>query len=357
MERASIDYQKQLKNEKGTYGKLMLLLTLILIVGALVGLAAGRADLSVTETARIVLGKVWPSYDISNIEEYKVAIVWDIRLPRILIAIFVGAGLAVSGSIFQAILRNPLADPYTIGVSTGAAFGGSLAIYLNLFIVREILPVPIFAFVGAMVTLQLVLKISNVGGVRTKSNLILSGIIISSILSAGISFLKAISGEEVAAIIYLLMGNLSSKSWGDVLLAFPFIAFSMLFASKMALQLDVMSLGKEEAENLGIDYEKVSMMYLVMASIITAICVSVGGIIGFVGLIVPHLIRMVFTSKNQYLIPLSAVLGAVLLLIADTASRVMLQMELPVGILTTLLGGPFFIYIYMNRNKEGGGLI
>lgn len=357
MENISIDYGKQLNKEKGTYIRWMAGLTLILVMGALVSLAAGRADLSVTETARIILGKLYSGYDISSIEEYKVAIVWDIRLPRTLIAILVGAGLAVAGSIFQAILRNPLADPYTIGVSTGAAFGGSLAIYLNLFVVSSILPVPIFAFAGAMLTLQLVLKISNISGVRTKSNLILSGIIVSSILSAGISYIRAISGEEVAAIIYWLMGNLSSKTWGDLLLAFPFIALAILFASKMAIQLDVMSLGKEEAENLGINYERISMIYLIMGSIITAICVSVGGIIGFVGLIVPHLIRMVFIAKNQYLIPLCALLGGSLLLFADTASRVMLETELPVGILTTLLGGPFFIYIYMKRNKEGGGLI
>jgi len=323
---------------------------LILLIIASVGF--GSVQVPFTETVRILLGKFGLNSFSESAKAYEAAIVWDIRLPRVLIGALIGSGLAVAGCIFQAILKNPLADPYTIGVSTGAAFGGSIAIYFNLFIVRELLPVPIFALVGAVVTLLLVLRLSLVNGVRTKSSLILAGIIIGSVLSAGISFLKAVSGEDVGAIIFWLMGNLSSKSWMDVLLAFPFIGIGIVFANQYAMKLDIMTLGRQEATTLGVDYDKTSRLYLIIASLITAICVSVSGIIGFVGLVIPHLIRITITTKNQYLLPLSAVAGGIMLVSADFISRVLLPYELPVGILTTLLGGPFFIYIYSSR--KGG---
>lgn len=329
------------------YG-LMLVLVLLLIFSV----GFGSVNVPFIKTLQILLGKIGLDVFSEQAVAYESAIVWDIRLPRVLIGSLVGAGLAVAGCIFQAILKNPLADPYTIGVSTGAAFGGSLAIYFNLFIVRDILPVPLFALAGAVITLILVLRLSLVNGVRTKSSLILAGIIIGSVLSAGISFLKAVSGEDVGAIIFWLMGNLSSKSWIDVLLAFPFIGIGLVVANQYAMKLDIMTLGRQEAITLGVDYDKTSKVYLIIASLITAICVSVSGIIGFVGLVIPHLIRITMTTKNQYLLPLSAVAGGIMLVSADFISRVLLPYELPVGILTTLLGGPFFIYIY--SNKKGG---
>jgi len=345
-------YYSQLLTQKRRMAVLKYGLLVVLILLILLSIGFGSVKVPFVKTVEIVLGKMgWHQFTQST-QAYEAAIVWDIRLPRVLIGALIGSGLAVAGCIFQAILKNPLADPYTIGVSTGAAFGGSVAIYLNLFIVRELLPVPLFALIGAIVTLVLVLKLSLVNGVRTKSSLILAGIIIGSVLSAGISFLKAVSGEDVGAIIFWLMGNLSSKSWMDVLLAFPFICLGILLANQYAMKLDIMTLGRQEATTLGVDYDRTSRFYLIIASLITAICVSVSGIIGFVGLVIPHLIRITVTTKNQYLLPLSAIAGGIMLVGADFVSRVLLPYELPVGILTTLLGGPFFIYIYASR--KGG---
>jgi iron complex transport system permease protein len=267
------------------------------------------------------------------------------------VAILVGSSLAVSGAVFQSLLMNPLADSYTIGVSTGAAFGAVVAIYLNLFISKHLLPITPFAFVGALLTLLLVIKIATRNGYLSATNLIISGIIVSSILSAAISFLKSAAGEQVSAIIYWLMGNLAARTWQQVLLAFPFVLCGTIVCTYFAGDLNILSLGEQESRALGVDVKKIRMLYVITASLMTAVSVSVSGIIGFIGLIVPHMLRFALTSDNRALIPLSALLGGTLLLLADNVARLLFAIEIPVGVITTLFGGPFFIYIFMKRNK------
>ncbi|SHH40275.1 FecCD family ABC transporter permease [Tepidibacter thalassicus] len=313
----------------------------------------GRADISISEVIKIIYGKI--TFDekiLGDISKSKIAIVWNIRLPRILIAIFVGWGLAVSGTVFQSLLMNPLADPYTIGVSTGAAFGAVIAIYINIFILENPIPITPFAFLGAIFTLFLVIKIANKNGYMSSSNLIISGIIVSSILSAGISFLKSASGEQVSAIIYWLMGSLDSRSWNQVILSFPVIMILTFVCIYFSEDLNILALGECQARSLGVNTKKIRSIFLISASLITAVCVSVSGIIGFIGLIVPHMLRFSLTSDNKSLIPLSALLGSLLLLFADNISRVLFNVEIPVGVITTLFGGPFFIYIFISKNKS-----
>jgi iron complex transport system permease protein len=312
----------------------------------------GSADIRVVTLLNIIRGKVlFQDQVLQTIPQSKIAIVWDIRLPRILVAILVGSGLAVSGAVFQSLLMNPLADPYTIGVSTGAAFGAVVAIYCNLFITTYVLPITPFAFVGAILTLLLVIKIATRSGYLSSSNLVIAGIIVSSILSAGISFLKSASGEQVSAIIYWLLGNLAARTWQQVGLAIPVIVVGTLICTYFASDLNILCLGEKESRSLGVNTQKIRRIYLITASLITAICVSVSGIIGFIGLIVPHILRFSLTSDNRALIPLSAFLGGMLLLLADNVSRVAFDIEIPVGVITTLFGGPFFIYIFITRNK------
>lgn len=312
----------------------------------------GQAELSPNEVSRILLHQFTGNLtSIQDISAYKVAIVMDIRLPRVLTAILVGCGLAVAGSVFQALLMNPLADPYTIGVSTGAAFGAVLAIYLNLFIVSIPLPVTGFAFVGAIGALMLVMRIATRKGVMSTTNLVLAGIIVSSILSAGISFLKSAAGEDVSAIVYWLMGSMVARSWNHVLIAAPFILLGSGLCFYFSQDLNAMSLGERQARALGVDVVKLRKYLLVCASLITAVCVSVSGIIGFVGLVIPHLIRHGLSADNRFLIPLSGLAGALLLLVADNISRLMFMVEVPVGVMMTLIGGPFFVYIFVKRNQ------
>jgi iron complex transport system permease protein len=329
----------------------------ILLTGSMVSVAVlsinlGRAEIGVVTLLKILVGRlVSQEALLQNIAQSKIAIVWDIRLPRILIAMLVGSGLAVSCAVFQSLLMNPLADPYTIGVSTGAAFGAVVAIYCNLFITSYVLPITPFAFIGAILTLLLVIKIATRSGYLSSSNLVIAGIIVSAILSAGISFLKSASGEQVSAIIYWLMGNLSARTWQQVWLAIPFMTLGTLVCIYFAGDLNILCLGEQESRSLGVNTQKVRRIYLVTASLLTAVCVSVSGIIGFIGLIVPHMLRFSLTSDNRVLIPLSALLGGMLLLLADSVSRVAFNVEVQVGVITTLFGGPFFIYIFIARNK------
>lgn len=345
----------EIVNNKHVKAKITgLILISLLFVTFMISVNLGKADISVTDVASIVAGKVTGNSNYyTYISNSRVAIVWDIRLPRILTAIIVGCGLAVSGAVFQAILMNPLADSYTMGVSTGAAFGASIAIYLNIFsITGGNLPVTLFAFGGAMLALGIVLSISRVGGYVTPANLVIAGIIVSSVLSAAISLIKSISGEHVAAIVAWLIGSLSARSWEHVVFSLPVVIICSALCFYYAEDLNIVSLGDREARSLGIDSSKLRNIFLVCGAFITAVCVSISGIIGFVGLIVPHMLRMVVGSDNRILIPLSGLMGGLLLLSADTFARSFMDVEIPVGVLTTLLGGPFFFYIFRTRNKS-----
>lgn len=329
-------------------------LFLLLIITVLFSVGIGRAELTPGVVARVMVAKTTGIHSIaSDIPDHYQAIVWDVRVPRILSAVLIGAGLAVSGAVFQSILRNPLADPYTIGVSTGAAFGASIAIFVNI-IMGMYLPVTPFALLGAFVSLMLVITIARKNGIISSNNLIIAGIIVGSILSAGMSFLKSAAGENVAAIVHWLLGSLASRSWNHIMLLLPFIVIGCGLCIQYASRLDIMSLGEREARHLGVDPQKTMRLYLVIGSCMTAVCVSVGGIIGFVGLIVPHMIRFGLTSRNAILIPLSTLAGALLLLMADNVSRILFNVEVPVGVLTTLLGGPFFIWLFMKSGKGRG---
>lgn len=275
-------------------------------------------------------------------------VVLDVRLPRILTSAVVGAGLAMAGAVFQGILLNPLADPYTLGISAGAAFGASLALLFNITFMG-LTSVPLFAFLGAVGTLAAVLFLSSQSGDVSSSSLILSGIIVAAILSAAISFLKYIADEHVSVIIFWLMGSFASKNWSDVLMTFIFVTGGGLVCLFYAGDLNILSLGDRSAVSLGVKANRLRVTLLITASLMTAVCVSVSGIIGFVGLIIPHLLRFFTGADNRRLIPCSALAGAILLLVADTVTRALLPSEVPIGVLTAIIGGPIFCYIFKKR--------
>ena len=260
----------------------------------------------------------------------------------------------MAGAVFQGILLNPLADPYTLGVSSGAAFGASLALVLGILgiTVSTLISVPLFAFLGAMATLIAVFALAAPDGRLSSNTLILSGVIVAAILSAGIGFIKYLADEQVGVIIFWLMGSFVGKTWHDVGLTAVFVLPGLLVMLYFAKDLNIMALGGRTADTLGVDSRRVKKILLVCASLITAICVSVSGIIGFVGLIVPHLLRLILGPDNRLLIPACFFGGAILLLTADTITRAWLPTELPIGVLTSLIGGPFFCYIF--RKKQLG---
>lgn len=331
-----------------------ILLALALVLLSIIATSMGYINVSFGDVIRIIFAKMLnqPQWALA-MDPLFPTVVMDVRLPRILSAALVGAGLAMSGVVYQGILLNPLADPYTLGVSAGAAFGAAVALLLNLTAVSMV-SVPLFAFTGALATLFLVIFLSSTAGGFSHNNLILAGIIVASILSAGISFLKFIADEQVSVIIFWLMGSFAAKTWPDVGLLSGTVMMSMVVFIYYSRDLNLMALGQRSAASLGVDTQKVRLILLVCASLVSAICVSISGIIGFVGLLVPHMMRMVSGPDNRSLIPLSFLLGAILLLAADTVTRAVLPYEVPIGVITALVGGPLFCYIFWKRQRSGG---
>ncbi|MBW1967633.1 MAG: iron ABC transporter permease [Deltaproteobacteria bacterium] len=325
----------------------LLLLIIVLSTGM------GYLEISPLEVIKIIFARITGDHELlRGLNHVFPYVVWEVRLPRILTSAIVGAGLSISGVIFQGILLNPLADPYTLGVSAGAAFGASITLLLDIHFLG-IYSVPVFAFCGAVGTLVAVMSLSSFNGEMSSNNLILSGIIIAAILSAGISFIKYVADEQVSIIIFWLMGSFASKTWAEVSLSCVCVLAGFLICLFFARDLNIMSLGDRSANSLGISANRVRMVLLVTASFMTAVCVSVSGIIGFIGLIVPHLMRFFTGADNRKLIPASSLAGAGLLLGADTITRAVLPVEVPIGVLTALIGGPFFCYIFRQRSVGG----
>jgi cobalamin transport system permease protein len=335
-------------------------LVIILLAFALmltISLSAGMGYLKIAwvDVLRVVGASLTGNEALAtDLEELTRVIVMDVRLPRILTAAAVGGGLALCGVVFQGILLNPLADPYTLGVSAGAAFGAALALLLNLT-VAGIYSVPLCAFIGATATLVLVVYLSSSAGGANANNLILSGIIVAAILSAGISFLKFVADEQVSVIIFWLMGSFASKTWTDVGLTSTFLFVGLAVFLFYARDLNLLCLGRRAAASLGVDDRRVPWILLVTASLVAATCVAVSGIIGFVGLLVPHMMRALVGPDNRRLLPMSLFSGAILLVCADTLTRAVLPHEIPIGVLTALIGGPFFCYLFRRRQTGGKG--
>jgi iron complex transport system permease protein len=341
-------------NSPGTIRRLPLLpllLGLMLLLAAAIVLATGMGYLEIpfTRVAAILWGAV--SGAPATGDPVVTTVIFDVRLPRILTAAMVGGGLGLAGVVFQGILLNPLADPYTLGVSSGAAFGAALALLCN-FTFWGAWSITGCAFAGALLTLLLVLQLAGAGGRGLSSgNLILAGVIIAAILSAGISMIKFLADEQVAVIIFWLMGSFTAKTWADLGLVTAFSLPGMALILFYARELNLLSLGPRAAASLGVESNRVTLILLAAATLIAAACVAVSGIIGFVGLLVPHLVRGLVGPDSRRLAPAAFLAGALLLLSADTVTRAILPREVPIGVLTALIGGPFFCWVYQKKLK------
>ncbi len=283
------------------------------------------------------------------------AIILDIRLPRIILGALVGSALAVAGTSMQAMFRNPMASPYILGISSGAAFGASLAFILSLNLLFGISIVTIFAFLFALITILIVYSIARKGESTSIETLLLTGIAISSLFSALVSFLMYLAGEQLSTIWFWLMGGLWASNWNQILFLFPiiFIGISILFF--LSRQMNLFLMGETTALNLGLNVERFKLIILILASLITAAAVSVCGIIGFLGLVIPHIMRIIVGPDNRTLLPASCLTGAIFLIWVDTLARTIISpVEIPVGIITTLSGVPFFLYLLKKRKKVTG---
>jgi len=284
-------------------------------------------------------------------------VVNDIRLPRACLAWLAGASLAAAGAVFQGILQNPLADPFTIGVSTGAAFGAALAIFFGL----ASLPVwagmgllPLAAMAGAVLALGAVIALGRVAGRLRRETVVLAGIVVATFLSALISLLKSLDEESVAGIVFWVMGSFQGRGWAHVQFAWPYMVLGLAAALFWAREIDLLSMGDAQARLLGLDADKARLKLLLAASLMTGAAVAVSGVIGFVGLVVPHLVRLAIGAEHRPLVLLSSLAGGVALIWSDVAARTILSggQELPVGVITALLGGPFFCLLLRGRARR-----
>ncbi len=278
-----------------------------------------------------------------------------IRLPRVILAALIGAALACSGVVLQAILRNPLADPYILGISSGAGLGVITAVISGVtWSLWGGSPIALFAFAGATLTVWLVWYIGRLTGKSQVTTLLLAGVVINAFFSAVIMFLTSIAkSDQVHSTLLWLMGNITEKSFAVLWVSAGCIMAGMLGLFSICYRLNVLTFGEEEAKGLGVDTEKTKVVAFGLAAFITAIAVSLSGLIGFVGLIIPHGVRLVFGPDHRQLLPVSAIIGSAFLVVADTIARIIIApAQLPVGVITAIAGGPFFLILLARYTRK-----
>lgn len=282
------------------------------------------------------------------------ALIMDLRLPRVLLAALVGASLALAGVIYQALFKNPLADPYILGVSSGAGLGATLAISaFGTSYAARALGVPAGAFVGAALTMLLVVRLASRRGKLDPTSLLLAGIAISYTLSALTSFVLVFDRESMTSVVFWMMGGLGNRSWSHVGMLAVMLGTGAIVPALFHRELDLMLLGDERAAQLGVSVERFKLLALASASLVVAGAVSVSGLIGFVGLMTPHMVRLVVGPRHRLLLPASVLTGAIVLVLADLLARVVLApVEIPVGIVTALAGGPFFLWMLVRKERS-----
>lgn len=283
-------------------------------------------------------------------------IIWELRIPRLIMAMLTGMTLACVGGGFQGILRNPLADPYILGVSAGAALGACSAIALQYITGLYLTPiVPIFALIGAFLSISLVYLLSRKKSHLPMADLLLAGVAVNFFFSAIITLLLAISRKEIHSMVFWLMGDLSSANWQKISIIFMPVFLGILLLTSSSLELNAIALGEEEALHLGIQTEKLRLKIFFIGSVMIAIVVSFTGLIGFVGLVIPHIARLLVGPDHRIMLPVSALAGAVFLIICDTLARsIMAPTEIPIGSITALVGAPIFIHLLKRRNENNG---
>lgn len=337
------------------YRRLMVGLAAALVAAFLLAVAVGAVWVSPLTTLRLIawkLGLIERPGDIARSAE---VIVFQLRLPRVLLAGVVGAALAASGTVFQGLFRNALADPAIIGVSSGAALGAVLVIVTVGAGSLGALAVPLAAFVGATATAFVVYRLARVGPAVHVATLLLAGIAIAAVISSLMSLVMSYSGEEIRDIYAWLLGGLVAEGWRSIAIVAPVVGLGVAGATLVAHELNLVALGEERAAQLGVEVDRLKRRAIAIGALLAAAAVSVAGVIGFVGLMTPHLLRLVIGADHRRLLPASLLGGATLLILADLLARtVIAPSELPVGVVTALVGGPFFLFLLRREGRNAG---
>lgn len=329
----------------------------MLLASVVISISMGAAHLPVSQVWLILLHQLpglsewipvtWP--------EASEQIVMKVRFPRVVLAILVGACLSLAGAGFQGVLRNPLADPFTMGVASGSAVGAAFLILFGLQIAfLGAWSTPIVAFLTGLLSLWVVLSLANTQGKLQTETLILSGVVVQAFLGSLVSFMVSLSDQTVNEIVFWLMGSLSFRGWAFTYVLIPYLIIGVVVLVSYARSLNLFALGERQAAHLGVHVERTKLVVLIVSTFLTAAAVSIAGIIGFVGLVVPHLVRLLVGPDHRILLPMSAICGGIYVLWADTIARMLLSpTEIPLGVVTAFLGAPFFAYL-LKQNKRFG---
>ena len=323
----------------------------ILAVAVIVGVGAGSVAVPVGDTVGILAHRLLGLEIARTWTPAAETIVMDLRLPRVLTALVVGLGLSVAGATFQGLLRNPLADPYVLGTASGAALGAAIAVLIPVrVLVLEFGLLHGFAFVGALAAVTVVYRLSRIGGMAPMTSLLLTGYAVGSLLAAGLAMAMYLSGAGLRQIFAFLLGGFEASTWVRLAATTPLVLGATALILARARALDGLLLGEEAAVHLGVNVRRERAILLTLGALITAAAVAVSGLIGFVGLVVPHVVRLVVGPQARTVLPLAAIFGASLMVFADVAAR--LLGEIPVGVITAVIGAPFFL-VLLRRARTG----
>ena len=337
-------------DRRRSYRLVMLILAAALIAAVVTAAVVGAAGLSMGEALRALFALFGSGADAQgDFPEWAPRLLWSLRLPRIALALIAGAALSTAGASFQGVFRNPLAEPYLLGVSAGAALGATIAIVWKP-LGSGIYGIPVLAFVGGALTAFLVYRVATFSGRTGSASLLLSGVAVGSTLTAITSFMMVATERDLHTVIVWLMGGLTTATWTKVSITLPVVAAGFVYMMLMSRRMNLLLMGEERARELGVDSQRTRRNLMIVASLTTAAAVAFTGLIGFVGLMVPHIMRLLVGPDHRRLLPASALFGALLLLLADTVARTVLApAEIPVGIITAAAGGPFFLYLLRMR--------
>lgn len=344
--------QKKFSVETVKYLVLFLFLIAITIFSIFIAVSLGPVKIGLANTYRIMLGKAVISNLLTGISNAAIAIVWNMRVPRVLLGFFTGTGLAVCGCVMQTTVNNPISEPYILGISAGATFGAVVSIILGF-----ISAVGLGAFLGAIAATVLVLIIASSQRKMTTTSLILSGTVVNALFTAFANFIISIgaNSDSIMTVKFWTMGSLAGTSWSSLPLPLFVVSLSYFFFFLQYRVFNAMMMGDEVAITLGISLYFYRYLFMAVIAVITGVLVSVCGIIGFVGLITPHIARALVGANHRRLFPVAALLGALFIIWADVCARILIQnAELPIGIFTALVGAPFFIFIVAKHQRGAG---
>lgn len=335
--------------------KLSIMTLIIVFLVISIGTSFGSSNINIIDIFKIIISKTTSLNLAEGIDKSEISIIWNIRFPRVILAFIVGGALAVSGAVVQSILKNPLASPYTLGITSGASLGVGIIIITGISIpILGNYTLSVTGFIFSLITMIIILKISQkLDKYLSNNTIILMGMVISLFLNSLLTTFSALYSKKIEAISRWQMGSFSLKGWSYLKMGLPFIIMAIIWLMFYLREMDIMTFGEEDAKALGVETEKTKYKLFIIVSILTGTAVSMSGIIGFIDLIAPHVARKLFGARHKFVIPVSFIFGGVMMVITDLVARIVIQpAELPVGAVTALIGAPVFAYIYFNKRGK-----